>query len=102
DVARPGELAVLDREVGGERDEEAVGHRVDERRAFLDRELLILLLRQGLAPGGEPAHGPGRAPAGPLRAGGGGARCRGGGALVPTLSPRAAPGSASPPGMPFS
>src|SRR5262245_50368552 len=38
----PGEGAILDFDVGHERNEKAVGHRVDERRTLLDRELLRL------------------------------------------------------------
>src|SRR4029453_12066592 len=38
----PRERAILDLEIGDQRNQEAVRHRIDEGRALLDRELLLL------------------------------------------------------------
>src|ERR1700730_5221736 len=58
----PGELSVLDVQIDWKRNEKAVGHGVDEGRAFLNGQgflahrLIECLLRHGLVPVGEALH----------------------------------------------
>src|SRR5215475_2838241 len=74
-VTIPAEFAVLYFEIASERHEEAAGHGIDDRRALLHGENLLAqcpaegLVRHGLEPVGEAAHGRNRSRQNPVKLG---------------------------------